>query len=183
MEWLAKQISPVVVEIGVKEWGDKPPKHNRESILKENPSARWIGTDIEDGIDVEVVIDVQHLSQRFNKNSVGAVICSWTLEHVARPWEAAKEIALVLKPGGGVLIETHQTFPLHNYPRDYFRFSIEAVKEMFGQDIGMECIHAEYLYPAKIVPLTNDLDDHNICRLWNFEAESYLIMVAYFQKT
>lgn len=183
-DWLATyaDFAPTVVELGVKEWGAEPPHHNRAKVLECCPTAKWTGVDIKAGIDVDIVADAQRLSEHFKKRSVEAVLSSWTFEHIARPWLAAQEIVKILKIGGHVLVETHQTFPLHDYPSDYFRFSIPALKELFSEDLGMHCVHAEYLAPSKICPLVNDVDDYDICRRWNFQAESYLVVVAHFEK-
>ena len=41
-----------------------------------------------------------------------------------------------LKVGGLIYIQTHQSFPLHGYPHDYFRFSREALASLFGTHDG-----------------------------------------------
>lgn len=178
-DWLAIKESPRVLEIGTRGWGDDPPKHNKEEILQVCPSATWIGCDMLDGPGVDVIADAQHLRSVFKAESFDAIVSSWTFEHIARPWDAAEQIYQVLKKDGSVFIETHQSFPIHSYPEDYFRFTIPAMKELFWK---MDCIHAEYLGNCRILPITNDVDNYDICKRWNFEAESYLIVVSFFRK-
>jgi SAM-dependent methyltransferase len=60
-----------------------------------------------------------------------ALVAVAVFEHLERPWIAAKEVARVLKPAGWCYISTHQTFPLHGYPSDFFRFSKEALALIF----------------------------------------------------
>jgi hypothetical protein len=51
-------------------------------------------------------------------------------------------------PGGICYIETHQTFPFHRYPQDYFQFSKEALTLIFA-DAGLEVVDTGHLYPRK----------------------------------
>jgi hypothetical protein len=61
---------------------------------------------------------------------------------------------------------THQTFPLHGYPHDYFRFSAEALAGIFD-DAGFEILDGGYTYPASIIPPAE------VTR-WNPGAAAYL---------
>lgn len=51
---------------------------------------------------------------------------------------------------GRSTMQTHQCFPLHAYPSDYFRFSRNALASLFGTDMGMAIVATEYDYPAQI---------------------------------
>jgi SAM-dependent methyltransferase len=160
---------PRVIEIGTKRWGNSEGGH-RSQILKANPAGTWLGVDAEAGEDVDVVADAHYLSERFGQEFDAAVLHS-TLEHFRRPWQAVAELAKVVKPGGWVSCQTHQTFPLHNYPQDFFRFSIEAIAELFAPDVGWKLIECEYTWPCKIIPLTN-IFAH--AKDWDFTAPAWL---------
>ena len=86
-----------------------------------------------------------------------------------RPWAATPELARVLRPGGVIYVETHQTFPIHGYPSDYWRFTREAL-ELLALDAGLEVIGTAYKYPATIVPAS----DINFERGWNASAPAFL---------
>ena len=167
-KWLSRQTSPRVLELGTRAWNGNMPIHYRETILKHCPSAKWTGVDMLAGDGVDVVADAHELSKSFPPNSFDTIYCEATLEHFRRPWIAAAEMAKVIRPGGLAWIESHQTFPIHGYPSDYFRFSDEAMKELFAADVGWNVIGTEYYRPAQILPLA-PVDGN-----WSYQAPAYL---------
>jgi SAM-dependent methyltransferase len=98
----------------------------------------------------------------FRDNWFDLIVCSATLEHDKRFWLSVQEMRRVLKPGGLLIISvpgyiedrendrgrSTLTYRVH-YKFDYFRFSEQAVREIFFQ--GMERIRVEpYLTPPRI---------------------------------
>lgn len=135
-----------ILELGTLRWEPALPTHHTDWL----PEADWTRSDISVGTDVDVVADAHDLEPFANETFDGAVAVSvW--EHLARPWIAAQALARVLRPGGYAYISTHHTFPLHGYPHDYFRFSIQALALLF-QDAGLQPISTGYAYPARITP-------------------------------
>ena len=54
-------------------------------------------------------------------------------------------------PQAGEYIGTDfQTYPLHAYPYDYWRFSTEALQTLFCEKIGFKTLHSSYEFPAHI---------------------------------
>jgi SAM-dependent methyltransferase len=135
-----------------------------------------VGVDALAGDDVDVIADVHELARYFPDPAqhFDAVICVAALEHFRRPWVAAEQIAKVMRPGGLGFFAAPQTFPVHGYPQDYFRFSTEALAELFAPDVGWEVVRVEYAYPCRIVPLTNEIQASG----WNFEAPAWLLTAA-----
>lgn len=170
-DWLARQDSPRVLEVGTRGWGGAPPKHHRAAVQDASPGAEWIGLDLEPGEDVDVVADVHEISRHFPIGHFSGVVCCAVLEHLRRPWLAAAQLAQVTRPGGRLFCQTHQSFPYHAYPADYFRFSVEALGEIFAPDAGWRVLKSGYEYPAKVVPLDNYWP-HAVG--WNFAAEAWL---------
>ena len=113
-------------------------------------AGEYIGTDFQNGADVDVVADLHNLSRTFDENRFDAIISCSTLEHVQYPWISAIEMCRVLKPGGLVFIQTHQTYPLHAYPHDYWRFSAEALQTLFCEKIGFKTLDSNYEFPCHI---------------------------------
>jgi SAM-dependent methyltransferase len=85
------------------------------------PGKQYIGCDMREGPGVDRIEDVQRLS--FAAGSVGTTLMLDTLEHVADPLSAMREVLRVLKPGGLVVISSVMDFPIHEYPHDYWRFT------------------------------------------------------------
>jgi SAM-dependent methyltransferase len=137
------------------------------SVARKN----YVMMDVEDGEDVDVVADLHCLPASMTSR-FDAFIANAVFEHLARPWIAAKEIARVLKPGGLCYIDTHQTFPLHGYPSDFFRFSVEALS-LVMRDAGLEVIDVAYENRARILAPTT-LVPGPFATQWNDIWPSYI---------
>lgn len=160
--------SPSVLEIGTKRWTTGKSTHHKAAY----PNAGVIVFgDVENGEDVDIVCDAHSLSKTFGENAFDVFWASSVWEHLERPWIAAKEVERILKPGGVFFIQTHQSFPLHGYPKDFFRFSQEALRVLFDWATD---IHTTYDYPCKIKPPANVP--------WNDLAESFLNVSIYGKK-
>jgi hypothetical protein len=59
------------------------------------------------------------------------VFCFATLEHTKRPWDVAREICRVLKPGGTVMIDYPFMQPVHGYPHHYFNATPMGNRSLF----------------------------------------------------
>jgi len=155
--------SPKILLTGAKVWeGSVQPNHQLHV-----PHAQWITTDIEKGEGVDQVFDLQTIPKSFS-NYFNGIYSQATLEHIERPWLAIHEMARSLKAGGVLCIGTHQTFPLHGYPNDYFRFSTEALSVMC-KDSGLNVLCTAYDGPCTITP-----DSPESVLVWNKIATSFL---------
>jgi SAM-dependent methyltransferase len=96
--------------------------------------------DIAAGGNVDVVGDAHCLSDYFAPDQFDAVVSTSVFEHLAMPWKAVIEINRVLKPGGLVLLHTHQTLGMHDLPWDFWRFSDTAWDALFNPKTGFEII-------------------------------------------
>jgi SAM-dependent methyltransferase len=159
--------NPKVLETGTLRQGPNIPSYRQHYP---GNYSEWIGTDICRGDGVDLVADLHNISILFQEPEFDLIISISTFEHLAKPWVAAEELVKILKPGGVIFVATHQTFPLHAYAFDYFRFSIEALEGLFNEH-GMETLSAYYTGLCNIVP--HNLDFYNSSD-WNIVAESYL---------
>lgn len=64
-------------------------------------------------------------------NHFDYVICTEVLEHTLQPFDAAKEILRILKPGGLALVTTPFNFRIHGPLPDCWRFTEHGLRELF----------------------------------------------------
>lgn len=87
-----------------------------------------IGTDIEGGEGVDIVHDFM---QGPFPTQYELVLCCSVLEHTHKPWIVAQHTAASVQSGGYLYLTTPWTWRQHNYPIDWWRFSVEALKTLF----------------------------------------------------
>ena len=105
--------------------------------------AEYVGFDYYPGANVDVVGDVHKLSSYFDgEEKFDIIYSSACFEHFAMPWIVAIEIAKLLKVGGLVFIETHFSFSSHERPWHFFQFSDIALRVLFCEALGFECVEA-----------------------------------------
>lgn len=118
---------------------------------------KYVGLDIKEGENVDVIADAHSLSKVFKKKQFDAIFSIATFEHLIMPWVVVNEMNKVLNPGGLVFICTHQTFPLHDEPWDFWRYSTHTWHGLFNYYTGFEIVDAEMGESTILVPqnLTN----------------------------
>jgi hypothetical protein len=119
---------------------------------------QYIGLDIMEGPNVDVVGDAHRLSEIFPKNEFDFIYSISTFEHLLMPWKVAVEMNSVMKRGGFAFIQSHQSWPIHDEPWDYFRFSKYSWLSLFNASTGYEVIHAVHGDPASILSITQSED-------------------------
>jgi len=138
---------PRVLELGTKR--AEPDQSTRRDAWVPN-AIEYLGADLQEGTDVDIVVDVHRLTKVVGEEQFDVIIACAIFEHLKYPHLAAHQIMKALKLGGALFIWTHQTFPLHAYPYDYFRFSREALAGLFGSQMGFRVISTDYEYPARV---------------------------------
>lgn len=137
-----------VLELGTKRSQADRPTHHADWLPE---GVEHVMSDFEDGLDVDVLADCHQLDDVFDAASFDAVLAASVWEHLERPWIAADQLAHVTRPGGFVWVATHQTFPVHGYPSDYFRFSDVALASLFRDELWTD-VRAGYSGPCQIIP-------------------------------
>lgn len=169
-KWLAAQGGPRVLDLGAR-GGDDIQSGFRAEALRHNPHAVIVGYDMQPGKGVDVVGDAHEIASHFPPRHFDAVWCAAMLEHVRRPWIVVEQLAHVVRGGGFLYLQTHQTFPYHAHPNDYFRFSTAAIRELFTPELGWRVLDVEHEFPCRVLPLSNN---YTHARDWNFEAPAWL---------
>ena len=127
--------------------------------------ANYIGFDILQGSNVDVVGDAHQLSQYFEPQSCDVIFSMSVFEHLIMPWKVALEMNKVLKIGGQVMITSHHAWALHETPWDFWRFSDQAWRALFNEYTGFEIVETALGEPASIVahhthPVVFGLENH-----------------------
>lgn len=117
-----------------------------------NPG-RYVGLDVLDGENVDVVGDIHQLSSYFEDEEFDLMYSMSVFEHLMFPWKAALEINKVLKTGGYVYIATHPSWPQHEMPWDFWRFPKNAFHSIFNSTTGFEVISLAEGGPLRSFPL------------------------------
>lgn len=92
------------------------------------PGKKYVGCDMQPGRGVDRIENIHKLS--FRRGEVGTFILADTLEHVADPLRAMREVNRCLRPGGVAIYSSVMNFPIHGYPSDYWRFTPEAFRAL-----------------------------------------------------
>ena len=159
-------VTPSILELGVKRSKPERSTHHKD-YFKGIDTSKYILSDFDKGLDVEVTADIHKLDAVFSEGQFDYIISYSVHEHLKYPDLAALKMLKCLKVGGVILIQTHQTYPLHGYPFDYYRFSREALEGEFNPKMNCKIVTSYYDSLAVILP-------HNKVEGWNDVAETYL---------
>jgi len=91
----------------------------------------YTGLDMEMGPGVDVVANATRISELFV--AADLVVSTEMLEH-AEDWRTVvREMKNVLRPNGHLLVTTRSKgFPLHEYPSDWWRYSLDDMRKIFA---------------------------------------------------
>ncbi len=142
---LAARASGTLLEVG---------SRARSAVVRRDfAPAGWdyVGLDVMAGRNVDVVGDAHELSRVFPSRRFDAVMSLSVLEHLLMPWKFVVELNRVLNIGAVGLFTTHQCWPMHDQPWDFWRFSDRAWDSLLNRLTGFEIIEAAMGEPAFVV--------------------------------
>lgn len=117
--------------------------------------ARYVGFDYHPDENTDVVGDAHLLSRYFREGErFDAIFSLAVLEHLAMPWQAVIEMNRMLKMGAVVYHSVPFSWPWHEAPWDFWRFSHHGLGVLFSQPLGFEILKSGLNGPARIVPTT-----------------------------
>ncbi|MEO7103902.1 MAG: class I SAM-dependent methyltransferase [Gemmatimonadaceae bacterium] len=76
----------------------------------------------------------------FKNDSFDAVISIAVLEHVKDPFQCAKELIRVLKPGGDLLCCVPFLQPYHGYPHHYYNMTAQGLTNLFQDSVLIDSV-------------------------------------------
>lgn len=141
---LADVPRPAVLELGGRRvtpdpW--QPPEHWRR-----------LGLDVRPGPGVDLVADAHRLAEHLEPESLDGFYSHAVFEHLAMPWAVVLQLNRVLRTGALGWIVTHEAFPLHEWPWDFWRFGPGCWDQLFSPRTGFELLGARPLEPGTVIP-------------------------------
>jgi SAM-dependent methyltransferase len=120
-----------ILEIGSKDYS------NTTSFRAQLPDQKYIGIDMEEGNNVDLVLDFTEdydvIERALDGEQFGTVFCLSVLEHCANPFKMADNIQRILKPGGILFVSAPFSWRVHGYPDDYWRFTPSGLRLLFPE--------------------------------------------------
>jgi hypothetical protein len=95
------------------------------------PGKHYIGCDFRHGPGVDR-IENPEVAFSFGDQTVGTLISCDTFEHIFDIFKTVSEIERVLMVGGILVAASVMYWPIHGYPYDYWRFTPECFRRLFG---------------------------------------------------
>ncbi len=133
------QVDGPILEVGSRDYG------NTASFRDFYPQNEYLGVDLSEGKNVDVVLDMTKGTGTLPTNHYGLAICCSVLEHVKRPWVMAENITNLIRPDGWLYVSVPWVWRFHAYPDDYFRFSYRGLKELFPDYEWQQMYYSTYI--------------------------------------
>lgn len=100
-----------------------------------------IGTEVQFSLHGTAAADLIGYAEElpFADASFDTILCTEVLEHTRHPFQVLTELARLLKPGGHLILSTPFIYPIHEAPRDYWRFTVYGLQKIC-QDNGLDIV-------------------------------------------
>jgi len=94
---------------------------------------KYVGVDMREGKGVDMVHNTNDTSWLYwELPETDCVLWLETMEHDLLFWETINTAWSILKEGGYLIVTTRGIgFPLHNFPKDYYRFTVDVFTQLF----------------------------------------------------
>ncbi len=102
-------------------------------------TSEYIGVDAVAGPGVDQVMEWPPADMKPWANRFSTVLCLSCLEHAKDPFAVARGLKAALRIGGTLVVSAPFVHAFHEYPDDYWRFTPNGMKLLFGE--GMRWDH------------------------------------------
>ena len=128
----------------------------------------YYGTDIIEAKNVDFVVDFEATAELIKQafiipSSFETILCLNVLEHTFNPIKILDNIFSILNPGGTCVIITPTVWPLHSYPKDFWRINPDFYEEYCQRNnyLLLED-YFEYIGQGKIHNLYKNPDGYSL---------------------
>lgn len=90
--------------------------------------------DIDPASGADHIGDITNTNEDIASGSFDYIVCTEVLEHTAQPFDAAAEMARLLRPGGLLFLTVPLNFRIHGPLPDNWRFTEHGVRAIFSRD-------------------------------------------------
>ena len=108
--------------------------------------SRHVGIDLTPSPNRVQAIDViaEAYQTGLGPASCNTILCTEVLEHLEEPALALREMNRILKPQGTIILTVPFFWPIHEAPRDFYRYSQYGLRYLFEQE-GFEIVELKPL--------------------------------------
>jgi SAM-dependent methyltransferase len=155
-DWIAARL-PLIEGPRVIELGSYDVNGSVRPLVAVLKPTEYVGVDLRPGPGVDVVGDVCSGFLRDRYGQFDLVISTETLEHV-QSWPLfVHEMKRMAKPGGHLLLTCRSPgFALHDYPGDYWRFTVDDLRTAFG-DFDLLVVEPDHEAPGVFLNATKPM--------------------------
>jgi SAM-dependent methyltransferase len=123
----------------------------------------YIGIDFRGGDGVDLVMNAEDIGEKWPAGYFDVVLCCETLEHCEN-WQRVLTAAWAVLRVGGYFCLTTPTIKKgrHNYPSDYWRWTMEDYSKMFAGQEVIKLVEVWHAGLGAIVRKTTDSLDLNV---------------------
>jgi SAM-dependent methyltransferase len=115
------------------ELGSRDINGSARRVLRRFKPEFYVGVDAASGRGVDVVWGVESINRLYPKGVFDLVVATELLEHIHDWRRAIENMVYLCADDGYILITTRsEGFPLHDYPEDHWRFSLDDMCAIFG---------------------------------------------------
>ncbi len=133
--------------------------------LFDSPCWRYLGVDVSDGNNVDIVLSETYNWKEIKSGSVDVLISGQALEHIEYPWLTMLEIERVLKPDGLCCLIAPAGGFEHRYPVDCWRIYPDGFRAL-ADLVSLEVLEVYAQWESEQYPDGSDVwqDCVLVCR-------------------
>lgn len=133
IDWFDAHLTPEEVRgKRILDVGSRDVNGSLRPLLLSKGAGEYLGLDLVAGAGVDVVCDVCAAVECLGAGGFDLIVSACALEHVENLQRAASQMKRLCVPGGLLLVAAPSKWRRHDYPGDYWRFTLAGLCVLFG---------------------------------------------------